>query len=271
MEQKTKSSAALQITALRTESSDTVRHSWLLMWILNNLDALIAVLIPVAYAVAAVLLRLPAAVETAVIGMVMLLIGMVLQSFLTMGHAVVLLRTAEGKDVHFRDAAARTGEAGRSIALLVLGLIMLCASLVPGAAVASLGWSLAGVWKIVVVASGAVIALALLMVMLLSSCLALFVMAEDEACGAAAAVIRSARLMKGHKRQLVQALLPSILLLIGLTAAMALLLWPLVVKRDFLTDTLMIAGGVAYVIAAVYIFMRAQAMLACLYHTAARE
>ena len=73
------------------------------------------------------------------------------------------------------------------------------------------------------------------------------------------------------KRLMVWALLPSLLLQIGLAAAMALLLWPLNVKRDFLTDTLMYAGGVAFVIATGYIFMRLQAMLACLFNSLDQE
>lgn len=275
MEQKTKSTAAAQrasqIKTLRTEASDVVRHSWLALTGMNILSVLIPILIPAAYAVLAVLLKLPAAAEAVAGGVVALLAGMALQAYFTMGQGSALLKAADNKEIGLCAAFSRVDDAGCALALFLLGLILLCAALVPGAAVAYLGWGLTGAWRIVVMALGCLIALALLLVVMLSGCLSLFVVAEDESCGAAVALLRSARLMKGRKRQLVQALLPSVLILLGLTAAMALLLWPLAVKRDILTDTLMIAGGVAYVIAVVYIFMRTQAMLACLYRSAAKE
>lgn len=275
MEQKTKSTAAAQrasqITALRTEASDTVRHSWPVLTGMNILSVLIPILIPAAYVLLAVLQKLPLTVETVLGGVIALLVGMALQSYAAVGHSAALAKMAAGKEVHFREIKGRLDDAGRGLALLLLGLIVLCASVVPGGAVAALGLGLGGAWKTVVTAVGIAVAVALLVVILLSCCLALYCLAADSKCGAAVALLRSARLMKGHKRQLVVALLPSLLLMVGLTAAMALLLWPLAVKRDFLTDTLMIVGGVAYVIAAAYSFMRTQAMTACLYNSVVKE
>lgn len=275
MEQKTKSTAAAQrasqIKTLRTEASDTVRHGWLAMTGMNALSVLIPLLIPVAYVALAVLLKLPLTAETVVCGVVALLAGMTLQAYFIMGQAKELLQAAAGKEIRVRTVMDRMEDAGRALALFLLGLIVLCASVVPGAAIAWWGWSLAGWWKIIVTALGGVIALALLVVVTLSGCLSLFIMAEDGECGAAVALLRSARLMKGHKRQLVKAVAPALLILLALAATMALLLWPLAVKRDVLTDTLMYAGGVTCVIAVVYMHLWMQTLLACLCNSIVKE
>ena len=275
MEQKTKLSAAaqkaLQITSLRNEASDTVRHSWLDIIGMNCVTVLVPILILVVCAVLVVTMQLPADLETGLVFAVCLVVGMALQSFVALGFADALRKMAAGKDIHFKAVGDQAGSAGRALMFLMLGLILLAASVVPGGAIVLAGLSLQGTWKIVVAVLGSVIAAAALAVVMLSTCLAPFCMAKDEECGAAVALVRSARLMKGQKRQLVWALLPSLLLQIGLAVAMALLLWPLNVKRDFLTDTLMYAGGVAFVIATGYIFMRLQAMLACLFNSLDQE
>lgn len=275
MEQKTKSTAAAQraskIKALRTEASDVVRHSWLALTGMNILSVLIPILIPAAYVVLAVLMKLPAGVETVAGGVVALLAGMAWQAYFTMGQGSALLKAADNKEIGLRDAVSRADDAGRGLSLFLLGLIVLCASLVPGAAVVYGGLCLSGLWRIVVAALGCVLALALLLVVLLSGCLSLFVMAEDADCGAAVALLRSARMMKGHKRELIQSLLMPLLIFAIMTAAMALLLWPLLVKRDLLTDTLMFAGAVAYVIDICWTFMHMQASLACLYDSIRKE
>lgn len=271
MEQKTKVSEAAQraaqVKSLRTEASDMVRHSWLVMTGMNVLSVLIPVLIPVAYVVMAVLMKLPLSDETVLCGVVSLLAGMVLQCYFSMGQAGAMIQSAKGKEIRLRDVVSRVDDAGRVLALFVGGFILLCAAVVPGACLIHLGWSIGGAWRVVLMSVGCLLAAVLLVVVALSTSLSLFVLAEDAECSAAVALLRSARMMKGSKRRMLMALVPAVLIMLAMTAAMALLLWPMTVKRDFLTDALMYAGGVAYVIAACWSFMYAQSVLTCVYNT----
>lgn len=271
MEQKTKMSDAMKrsamITMIRAEASDTVQHSWWKLLCQNILAVMIPVLMPAAFVACVLLMKLPVDGMLLTVGMVCLLGAMAFQAYFSLGFCRSIMKAIAGKEIRVSGVMDGADEAGRALGLYVMGLVLLLAAAAPGAAIAWAGWQLGGVWGVVLMAAGAAAALALVLVVMLSGSMALFIMADDSSCGGVAAILRSARMLKGHKREIVRAVLPSFLLSIGLTAAMALLLWPLFVKQDILTSSLMYAGGVAYVISLVYIFMRAQGILAGFYRS----
>lgn len=269
MKKKSEQRKAENLGAIRTEASDTVQHSWIVLTCMNVLAILFPLLLPAAYVTFAVLTKLPLDGMTIAGGVVSVLACIALQSYTHGGLATALDRMAAGKNVRIGMLGEGMDDAGRVMLLYIASLVMLCVSVVPGAAV-MYGATLMGGWlRYVVLAAGAVLALALLIFMMLRYSMSLFILVRDESCGAVAALRRSAKMMKGGKRRIVRILLPSVLIMIGMSAAMALLLWPLAVKRDVLTDALMYAGGVAYVIALVYMFMQAQCVLAI--HHASKE
>lgn len=257
--------ASARMSSLRTEAFDLAGHNWFVLIVMNFFSNVLPLLLPAAYAVFVVHAQLPVRMDTVAVGVVALVAGLVLQGYFSMALGAGLRRMADGHDVRVSETFIWGWHAGRAISLFVLGFVVLCAAAIPGAAVIGYALTLCGTWKYVLLAVGAVLALALVLFTALSGCLSLYVMAEDKECGAMTAFLRSARLMKGRKMALLRACVPSLVIWVALCAGMALLLWPMTTTRDLLTDALMYAGAAAFVILTVYLFMAQQALTACLY------
>lgn len=249
--------------AIRTEASDTASHSWVTLTGMNLLAVLLPMLIPMIFVGATLSLGLPMNGTTAGALVASFLICLALQSYSIPGLANGLMRMAEGKDVPLSAALKKTDDAGRALLLFLCGILMIVLSLIPGALVLYLSKFLQGWWQLAGQIAGVLLVAGLMLFTVLRYSLSLFVLVDEPDNGVIGAMRRSAALMKGRKRTVIRAVLPLLLLAVGLTVAMALLLWPMNVRRDILTDALMYAGGAAYVIALGFMFLQIQCVLAC--------
>lgn len=251
--------------ALRVEASDTVSGSWVKMVILNVIGFVLPLLLPAAFGLLMGRMGLPMEGVNllAVIGGA--LAGLAIQSYLLPGFSSGLIRVALGQRVPVSRMTEGMEKAGNMLCLMLLMIIALAVCALPGAAVLFfLGGKSGLVGLALKVCGGALLAAGVIFAFLRYG-LALFCMTDAGDDCALAAMMHSAKLMKGNTLKALRAMIPPVLIALGLAVAVALLRWPLSVQRDFLTDGLMYAGTAAYAVYVVFVYLQIQAMMANIY------
>lgn len=251
--------------ALRVEASDTVSGSWLKLLVMNVIAFVLPLLIPGAFALVMHKLAMPVAGANLMALIGSALAGLALQSYLLPGFSGGLIRVALGQRVPVSRMTEGAEKAGNMLCLMLLMILALAICALPGAAVLWFLGGKAGLAGLVLKILGGALLVAGVVFAFLRYGLALFCMTDAGDDCALAAMMHSAKLMKGQTIKAVRAMMVPVLIAVGLAFAVALLRWPLSVQRDFLTDALMYAGTAAYAVYVVFVYMQIQAVMANIY------
>lgn len=251
--------------ALRVEASDTVSGSWLKLLMMNVIAFVLPLLIPGAFALVMRKLAMPIAGVNLLALIGGILACLALQSYLLPGFGDNLINVALGHKVPASQLVRGTDKAGNVLCLMLLMLLVLAVCALPGAAVLFFLGGKTGLLGLLLKLLGLALLAGGVAFAFLRYGLALFCLLDAGDDCPLAAMMHSAKLMKGQTVKAVRAIAPPVLILIGLAFAVALLRWPLSVQRDFLTDGLMYAGTAAYAIYVAFVYMQIQAMMANIY------
>lgn len=251
--------------ALRVEASDTVSGSWLKLLVMNVIAFVLPLLIPGAFVLVMHKLAMPIAGVNLLALIGGLLAGLALQSYLLPGFGDNLLNVALGHKVPASQLLRGTEKAGKVLCLMLLMILALAVCALPGVAVLFFFGGKTGLLGLLLKALGLVVLAAGVVFAFMRYGLALFCLVDAGDGCPLAAMLHSAKLMKGQEIKALRAIILPVLILIGLGCAVALLRWPLSVQRDFLTDGLMYAGTAAYAAYVAFVYMQIQAMMANIY------
>lgn len=257
--------SAADAHAMRVEASDAVSGSWLKLTVMNVLAFVMPLLIPVVFVLLMHRLDMPIAGTNLVALIGSVLACLALQSYLLPGFGNGLINVALGHKVPFGQMIGDTEKAGRVLCLQLLMILALAVCALPGAVVLLLLGGKAGILGLVMKVLGVALLVAGMAFAGLRYGLALFCLLDSGDSCPLAAMMHSAKLMKGSTVKALRALIPPVLILLGLTAAVALLRWPLSVQRDILTDALMYAGTAAYIVYFAFVIMQMQALMVNIY------